>query len=471
MSQASWLTGESCGLFNFFRMPVSLAVYTCVGILLMMYLDITVPPAEALVGRTFLFVQTSRIGFMLLIWCLSGAYWLREVAGDEEKGKPLRGRSLITVGLALLLLWTIACAVKPVLSTDVGLYVAEGRQMILYGQSPYLQPVDATMPDPFISQMSRWWLDQSSPYGPVALASFALVTSLSISTLLGNIAGMKVLMTLFLAATGLVAWKAYEGDRLRMTKTLALVGNPIVIWMVIVDAHLDIMLTFFLILAVEAARRDRPVWSGLWLACSCGVKIFAVIFAPVFFFWLFARAQRLSTWFAGAFGAGFALVATASGLGDLSVMPMMDRLTFMQACLVPRLFAALGATESVAKQLSDLGYIGFAGGLYVALLRGRLSASLGFVAALSFVGFLLTRPYWQPWYTVNFWPLLILETRRRETCFRVASLWMVTVCLFWMEPPYRDVAVAPLFLLALYWTWKDLQVEPASGKTFPEGST
>ena len=465
------MTGESCDLFNFCEMSVSLAVYASVGVLLMTYLNVTVPADAALLGRTFLYIPNAQIGFMLLAWCLTGAHWFREVALAEERGRPLAGRGLAGAIVAIVVLWSVACAVKPVLSTDVGLYVAEGRQMLIYGQSPYMLPVDATMPDPFISQMPRWWLDRSSPYGPVTLAGFALVTALSIPTLLGSIAAMKVMMSLFLAAAGLVVWRTHRGDGLRLAKTLALVGNPIVIWLVIVDAHLDIMLAFFLILAIETARRERPVWTGVWLAAACGVKIVAVIFAPVLFFWLFARRQRLSTLFAAAFAAGFGCLATISGLGDLSVLPIVNEHDFIQPFLVPRLLVAFGATESVAKNLGDLTFVVFSAGLFIALLRGRLASSPGFVAALSFVAFLLTRPYWQPWYTVDFWPLLCLSVRSRDALVKVTVLWMVTVSLYCVEPPYRDFVVAPLFLLALYWTWKDLQVEPASGKTFPEGST
>lgn len=452
-------------------MSAALAAYTCVGVALMMYLDMAVPPAEALAARTFLFVPTSRVGFLLLLWCLSGAFWLRKLCLAEERGRAPKGRELTLILACILLLWVVACAVKPVLSTDVGLYVAEGRQIVVYGQSPYLQPLDATLPDPFIFQMARWWLDQSSPYGPIAVAGFAAVASLSIPTLLGNILGMKVLMSLFLAATGLIVWKTHGEDRLRLLKTLAIVGNPIVIWMVIVDAHLDIMLVFFLAGAIEAARRDRPGLSGLLLTGSCGIKIYAVIFAPVLFFWFFARAQRLSTLFAASFGLGLAVLATVSGLGDLSVLPMLDRLDLGQSCVVPRIFAFFGAEDAVSRRWSDLTYLAFAAGLYFALFRGKLGASPGFVAALAFVGFLLTRTYWQPWYTLNFWPLLILATRTREVCFRVTTLWMVAVSVFWMGIPYRDSVMAPVILLALYWTWKDLQAEPVGGKTFSGGST
>lgn len=426
-----------------------------IGVLVMLLTDVAVPPAEMLASRTFLHLPLHVSSGLWLAWCVSAFVWLRELgAGEEKRGTP-RGAALAPIVAGVVVLWGVACYIKPVLSTDVNLYVAEGRQIVVYGQSPYLLPLDATLPDPFLFQMARGWLDNTSPYGPLTLGSFALVCLLPLQSLLAYITAMKVLMTLFLAGIAAVLWKTLESDRLRLTKTAGVVANPVVIWYAIIDCHLDIMLVFFLLLGLEATRRERPCWAALGLVGACAIKIFAVLTAPLVFFWMMARSHRSATWFAASFGLLFAGMSLLTGSGDLAVLWQYPPNSMTRAAIIPSLLVGLGLPIPMALRISNLALVVFFLGLCLVLARGWFRDAPSLPVALVFIAFVSTRNYWQPWYTLEFWPLLGLLARRSGAHDLIVGSWMFCLPLYAFMTSFREVLMTAAIMFALNLTLQE----------------
>ncbi len=437
------------------QFSLSFLLYVGIGALVMLLTDLAVPPAEALASRTFLHLSPMTSSAFLLAWGVTAIFWFRSQATEELAAGPPKGGALIFFVTGILFLWGVACYVKPVLSTDVNLYIGMGRQIVVYGQSPYLLPLDATLPDAFLFQMAKGWLDNTSPYGPLALGLFALVCLVPLPSLLAYIVAMKIAMATFLLGIGAVLWWSLDKDRLRFTKTVAVIANPVVIWYAVVDCHVDVMLLFFFLLSVELARRNRPVLAAVSFACACVVKIFAILVSPVIFFWIASRSHRNAVWYASVYGLIFGAVSFFSGNGELAILAEYNPNSMSRAGIVPALLWGLGSSIPTAKTLSFCVLALVFSGLCVAVYLGWFPKELGIPVALVTVAYVFTGLFWQPWYTLQYWPLLALVAREVRTHEIIVGAWLVCMPFYHANTSFREVLFAIVTLAVVRLAIKD----------------
>jgi hypothetical protein len=235
-------------------------------------------------------------GFVLLF----SATWLVCVSAVLLMPRGLR----FTAAAALIL--TVAIVYRMLLlphphSDDVNRYLWEGR-LVVHGLSPYVHPPHAS-DDPaadFLRDPSDpYWPHINHPhltaiYGPLALLLFGAVAHLAYSA-----AALKLVLVGFDLATLIALLAILRARRLDARWAWLYAINPVVLYGVAGEGHLDVVPTFFLTatLALHQWRR----WRWMYLAAGLAVpwKYVTVVALP----YLVSRTNRRHLWIAAAAAA------------------------------------------------------------------------------------------------------------------------------------------------------------------------
>ena len=199
---------------------------------------------------------------------------------------PRIPRSLTPYALPLILLAALLFRLAvvfapPRLSTDILLYVWDGR-LTLHGINPYHWAPNASMLRPL---RDRIWTDMEyksyqSIYMPVSQGIFALANAVFGN----NTIGYKFLYMLFdLGVIGLLL-QILKRLRRPLTQVIWYAWCPLPITEVSLAGHQDIVGIFFLLLAfVLVMRSDRTVvWAAVALVAAAMTKGFALLLLPLF---------------------------------------------------------------------------------------------------------------------------------------------------------------------------------------------
>jgi len=237
--------------------------------------------------------------------------------------------------LSIIVIWSVAIGFilvfsYPQTAIDIFVYAIRTRGWALYGFSPFITPPEALpVSDPWLG-LAGEWSDAASPYGPVWewLSRGAY-----------HLAGGEYLLQLtYLKAISLLAylgctWLVYKTLRLYLPHratigTAFFAWNPLVLFESVQNAHNDIVMVFFLLIAVFAFakitigewRKHSFIWFGLFalaFATSVLVKFVTVVILP---FFLVALALQEKSWPRRIFV--FSLIGTAvAALIFLAMLP------------------------------------------------------------------------------------------------------------------------------------------------------
>ena len=424
--------------------------YFGLGLILLGYYEAAVPLSASFQGITNFYVSPTTLSVGCLVWGVVAFAWWWALAQCESRKKLDRKEIRQMCGGVLLLLIAGVLA-KPVSSIDLFIYIINGRQIVHHGHSPYLYTPADSLPDPFLEQIGTVWFHVTAPYGVVALALFSAATLIPWPTLWSAMVGMKAMMGIGVVALVPVLSRMLRDDPLRYTKIAMMVSSPLVIWLYVVDGHNDILGLLTLLWAVQLAKERRPAWSALVLALACGVKIVFLVVVPVLFCWLARHSQRLSTIFTAVFSLAYGAMAAIGKGGEFAMTVYTDEIGLGLANFVPRIFWFFDLPYSQVKLGSDIVFLVFGAVLCLSLLLGRFSDDPMFPTALVCTVLVLSRTFWQAWYSIWFWPLLALCVRRKEAFFQIMALWMVSVPLYSSHLiEMRDLKIAAMVFLSLF---------------------
>ncbi len=203
----------------------------------------------------------------------------------------LHGRRAAAVAFGGCLLFALTLtAANPVSSHDVYHNVSDARTVWLYRDNPTVLPPGAYPDDPIAEQVPAW---RSTPsiYGPVWYAGSGVVLWLAGDGLRANVIGHKLLTAAFLLAT--VALAMAIAGRLRPGAAVAggvLAGwNPLLLWETAGNAHNDIVMVCFALVAVYALVRGW--WRAVFplLAVAVATKYTVLVLGPILLLWLLRR--------------------------------------------------------------------------------------------------------------------------------------------------------------------------------------
>ncbi|WP_353952084.1 hypothetical protein V6K52_01190 [Knoellia sp. S7-12] len=445
---------------------------------------------------------------------VTGAMWTAYTLGAVAVVLAVTGRGShelprpVVAALALL-----AALTTPFGSGDHVSYAAYGRILAL-GDNPWLvSPVSwRGGSDPVVSQVEAPWTEEPSVYGPFA----TLVQGL---TSLGG--GDNLRQTVWLwQIVVIAAWLAVRWALRRMLPgreariDVVWTANPIVFSVGVLGAHVDLLATALVVVAVWAAHRHvglgGAALAGTFAALAVSSKF---TYAVVLLALLLAFKDR-------RFARGGVLLGSAAAVAGAlhlwagpQVYDQLGRSARAVALASPwRWFLELTgggpAVRSVISVLAALAAIGFAYCLWRLLrlpaplasawmaagtatsadARGEVGGGLG-VRALTWVvvlagGYALAAPYSLPWYDVIVWaalPAVAWGSRLQLVVVLslLARLWIMAMAytpgrVLGMTPGVEDVTmtvrtrVAPAVLLAV-WIWVVRSAWRAGSRRLPAG--
>ena len=190
----------------------------------------------------------------------------------------------------------------PQTAIDILVYAIRTRGWALYDLSPFLVSPDAfPTSDPWLS-LAGEWANAASPYGPVwewlSLGAFYL----SGGSYLGHLFALKIIGLLAYLGSAAMVYLILR----RMRPQWAVAGmaffawNPLVLFESVQNSHNDILMVFFLLLAIWAYAHlieQQKIWPVLIFilafAASILVKFVTLLVLP---FFLLGLALRQPTW-------------------------------------------------------------------------------------------------------------------------------------------------------------------------------
>ena len=179
--------------------------------------------------------------------------------------------------------------IYPVGALDVFNYMIELKLTYFYDQNPYLVTFAAYRSDPFA--LPAFLVNVPLFYGPAwLLLSGVPALFVGFDDFVQLLLALKVFNLVLLALIALAIFKYQESEKRGWLGAYAFLANPLVLFEGVGNAHNDVMMTLFLIGALQALNRRSWLASPL-LVVSAMVKFFTASLVP-----LFAVVMLLGGW-------------------------------------------------------------------------------------------------------------------------------------------------------------------------------
>jgi hypothetical protein len=207
-------------------------------------------------------------------------------------------------------------------SQDVFSYIAYGHLAAQYDLNPYVWPPSAIAKDAVVPWVADVWRSYASPYGPLWTdVQFVIARSFGRQAVADEAMAYRVLANVLLVANLGLAWavlgRVMPRDRAQRTTALAaLAWNPLVLFEVAGNAHNDVLMVSFSLLALllmALPNRARFVLAGASFTLGALVKYLS----GVGLIWVaLAAAARSGAWTTRTMRLGVVLlVSVAIALG------------------------------------------------------------------------------------------------------------------------------------------------------------
>ncbi len=305
----------------------------------------------------------------------------------------------------------------PTAASDLFHYHADARTAWLFRLNPFVVPPGDTDYPLLFS-----WNTQPSPYGPAWTLLTGIFAPLMTPDehLLATLVGFKLLAAAsFLGCAWLVHRTVSETHPGRETLAFVLFAwNPFVLLRVVGNGHNDLVMLFFVLLALLAAR--RRAWTALLvlLAGSVLIKYISALLGPPILLYAWCslegrpidRARALAPGLALA--AGFAVLAYAPFWAGTATFAGMLQQTGQMITSTPDVLRALlsgevqGAEDAALARALTGGAFAFVATLVAWQARRGFDSLVVASFHLMFFYLLLASGWFRPWYML--WPATLL---------------------------------------------------------------
>jgi len=350
----------------------------------------------------------------------------------RERRAPFLSRRLVVGASAALML--AAVLTPPTSSKDIWAHVMYGRIVSVHHASPYVH-VPADYPsDPTVARMAAAWRHTPSVYGPAFTAVSAVGTAAAGGSPLAQRLFFQVLSALaVMLALLLLARRGAD------TGALAFVGlNPVVV-AVVAGGHNDLLVGVAVLAGVLAARDERAVRAGVFLAVAVLIKVAAALSLVAVVAWMLMRfgwrpAARAAATAGGAVAVGYALAGGSAALAPLraaSSWHSKASLWTFPISWIERSVLGLRSTHAHA-----LGTAAVAVAVVVAavVVASRLrDVDPAMAAGGAALVYLLVGAYVLPWYAG--WALPVLALAWRSRLALLAQLQASLLLLVYVDRP------------------------------------
>ncbi len=234
--------------------------------------------------RTFIEIITrySRSSFLTFLIAFSILFVLFGLAWWQVRIFQDRATLWIILGFGgIFALTTIF--VYPITSPDLFTYFVRSLVMIQYHINPIIIPPVQLNNDPLM-QLAGANITLSSPYGPLGILLQALPIVITGRNILASLLLYKLLFSALLLATAFLVYKILSqiAPKFALAGALAVAWNPFVLFEYSINGHNDIVMMFFVVLAIFTLLKEHPVWALTLLTASALIKFASLVLIPLF---------------------------------------------------------------------------------------------------------------------------------------------------------------------------------------------
>jgi hypothetical protein len=239
------------------------------------------PLATLRLGMTF----AAQFTLYYLMWRLS-----RYASLQKRAMFTVLWATVIVLNLAMLWMYPIGAA-------DIFDNIMRGRITAQYGGNPFYETPSVYSQDPFYAYAG--WKKFTTAYGPLWELLAALSSRIAGAGILTNILAFKLLgLIAYLGCIKLIGLILEKYAPERTLQGLCLFAlNPLVIYETAGNGHNDIVVTFFVLLALVTLLKERFTLSAVSLIAGGLVKFIPIMLLPVgFVIGLQAQGTKRQRW-------------------------------------------------------------------------------------------------------------------------------------------------------------------------------
>jgi hypothetical protein len=327
------------------------------------------------------------------------------------------------------LLFVLTCIFFPPRgSADINNYAMMSRIAGIYHANPYVVTPDNFSADIFYNHIGEPWRTLPLTYGPLWLLATVPIGVLVGTNLFASAILFKLLAVAFGVGCVFILSLILEviAPESKKNGLFLMAWNPWLIFEVANNGHNDIMVAFFILLAVGLMVKNKKLWVLPALALAVLVKYAAVILLPIFILWMImATKNRPSPFFWLKTACICALLFIVcylpfwQGLETFRGVVIQAKL-FGQPFFYPAklLFNAWGADALPVVKNASLGIFIIFYALIILIYHRWDTNTVIFKILLALAAFLVFGlSYFQPWYVIWLAPLLILVFSKRGSQF------------------------------------------------------
>lgn len=371
---------------------------------------------------------------------------------------------------AIFVAIVIALVFAPATSKDINSYAMYGRMMANYGASPYLHaPVDFAF-DPWFTRISLHWSDAPSLYGPVFSAISAAVIHITGTSFFATRLAFQLLAAGAFVAILLIIWRLCHSAR-----AICFIGlNPLVLTLGVNDAHADMLVGLFVLIAVALLYRSangminilRLCAVGICLAIAAMIKVVAVLALVGLIGWMLIHVWQKDIEVRTAVSqlvpivCGFAITvfacAFATGGADM-LLPLAaasgrhTRFSFWHPLFLMLRNAV--SEDLLARSISMLANATIVVVSGFVIWRSRKNASPIVAIAAPLVAYQVFGAYVLAWYAMWSLPVLVLAyvSRQTEERTNIISLLLIACAVHasWVATAYFNGYIAIVIAVAI----------------------
>ena len=192
------------------------------------------------------------------------------------------GRLSLYFWASTIVVFLILCSSSALLSHDLFEYSLRGRMLSVYKLNPYLHTPLEIKSDIFFPLI--FWKRTPECYGPLWVGIGAFHTLFFKNSAALTSFMHKLVLLAFLGMTSSVFYKLCKDNipEDAGSTTLALLLNPLVIVMTLIDGHNEIAMAFFILCAFYFLVKSKHALSSMFLALAIAVKFVYILLAPIF---------------------------------------------------------------------------------------------------------------------------------------------------------------------------------------------
>lgn len=170
----------------------------------------------------------------------------------------------------------------PVTYTDFYHYFFEDLTLLKYGQNPYLVSPQSLPQEP-LSFLSGWNF-LPAQHGPLRVIMMAPVAWLGGFNITAGLFFYKIFFSIFFLASAFIFYKIlpFVEERKKNLALFLFLWNPLLLFSTLVRGGTDILMVFWLLLALLFVVKDKFYLATLFLALSASLKFVTAIFLPFF---------------------------------------------------------------------------------------------------------------------------------------------------------------------------------------------